>query len=162
MQTESMSNTTADMRAPVNVTVDLLRSSYRSESFPQEWTEEQRRKSLDRYLRWLRLKQANPARRMAPTRDIDMFWHLHMLAPVAYHRDCLALFGKVLDHDGGFGNTPDELPELQRVFKQTAELWEAAYGEPYGEDGLWMRDAGPTACWHNCQNRCWHACSDVQ
>lgn len=162
MLTESIVSAPVVANESTVVTVDLIRASYRSESFPQEWTDEQRRQSLDRYLKWLRLKQMNPTRRLAPTRDIDMFWHLHMLAPVAYHRDCMTLFGRVLDHDGGFGNTPDELPELQRVFGETARLWENAYNEPYGEDGVWIRDAGPTACWHNCQNRCWHACSDVQ
>jgi hypothetical protein len=91
-----------------------------------------------------------------------MFWHLHMLAPVAYHRDCTSLFGRLLDHDGGFGKGDGELPELQRVFMETAELWERAYGEPYGEDGVWVRDAVLTNCWHDCQNRCWHACSNVE
>jgi len=144
------------------VSVDLLGASYRSDSFPQDWTPEQREKALDRYVKWLLLKQRHPTSRLAPTRDIDLFWHLHMLAPVAYHRDCMRLFGKLLDHDGGFGKGPGELPELQRVFEHTATLWEAEYGEPYREDGRWLRDAVPTDCWHDCQSRCWHACANVQ
>jgi hypothetical protein len=105
------------------------------------------------------LKLKHPSARLAPTQDIDLFWHLHMLAPVAYQRDCLHLFGKVLDHDGGFGNDPAELPELKRVFAETAALWEGECGEPYREDGLWAKDEDVTACWHSCQSRCWHACS---
>lgn len=140
--------------------VDLLRASLRSDTFPQDWTPEQRRIALDRYRKWLGLKLMYPTARLAPTRDIDLFWHLHMLSPVAYFRDCKRLFGKLLDHDGGFGKGPGELPELQRVVASTAELWEQTYNEPFLEDGRWMRDAVMTNCWHDCSNRCWHACSN--
>lgn len=142
------------------ISVDLIRASYRSDDFPQDWSDEQRRRSLNRYERWLRLKQLHPKQRMAPTRDIDLFWHLHMLAPVAYHRDCMAVFGRILDHDGGFGKGEGEAARLREVFLATARLWEQTYQEPYGEDGRWVCDLGATNCWHDCQDRCWHACSD--
>lgn len=141
------------------LSADLLHASYRSDTFPQGWTKEQRLVALERYKKWLRLKQHHLSSPLAPTRDIDLFWHLHMLSPVAYCRDCMRLFGKILDHDGGFGKDPSELPELKRVFTQTAEWWEQMYGEPFREDGSWMRDAVITDCWHDCSNRCWHACS---
>ncbi len=144
------------------VSVDLLDASCRSDDFPKDWTREQRERALDRYCKWLRLKQKHLMARMAPTRDIDLFWHLHMLSPVAYHRDCMRLFGKLLDHNGGFGKGPGELPELQRVFTQTATWWEEEYGEPYREDGQWLRDAVLTDCWHDCQDRCWHACQNEE
>jgi hypothetical protein len=157
MQTTSAS-TGASPTGPL-LSANLLRASYRSHDFPGDWSPEQRERSLRRYEKWLRLKLKHPSARLAPTQDIDLFWHLHMLAPVAYQRDCLHLFGKVLDHDGGFGNDPAELPELKRVFAETAALWEGECGEPYREDGLWAKDEDVTACWHSCQSRCWHACS---
>lgn len=144
--------------AEFQLSADLLRASYRSDDFPADWTEEQRKKALGRYEKWLKLKQKHPKARLAPTRDIDLFWHLHMLAPVAYHRDCLRLLGKLMDHDGGFGKDPNELPELKKVFFETATLWEGAYGEPYREDGQWLNQT-MTDCWHDCADRCWHACS---
>jgi hypothetical protein len=142
------------------LSVDLLEAASRSDSIPQDWPQEQRARSLERYIKWLMLKQQHPAARMAPTRDIDLFWHLHMLSPVAYHRDCIQLFGHLLDHDGGFGKGPGELPQLQEVFTRTATWWEETYGEPYREDGRYMRDVEMTNCWHDCQDRCWHACAD--
>ncbi|HEY2515953.1 MAG TPA: glycine-rich domain-containing protein-like [Polyangiaceae bacterium] len=144
------------------VSVDLLRASYRSDTFPQDWSAEQRERSLSRYEKWLALNERHPGACLAPTRDIDLFWHLHMLSPVSYARDCMKLFGLVLDHDGGFGKAEGELPRLRDAFEQTAAWWEAEYAEPYREDGQWMRDATPTACWHDCSNRCWHACSNVE
>jgi len=144
----------------VSISVDLIEASYRSDDFPSDWSREQRERSLDRYLRWLALKQLYPRARFAPTRDIDRFWHLHMLAPVAYYNDCLRLFGKLLDHDGGFGKGVGELPQLRAVFERTATLWERHFAEPYRDDGRWIRDATEVDCWHDCQDRCWHACSE--
>lgn len=141
------------------ISVDLMASSYRSDDFPQDWPCEQRQRSLRRYVRWLQLKQRHPSRPMAPTRDIDLFWHLHMLSPVAYHRDCMRLFGQVLDHDGGFGKADGELDVLKAVFLATGRLWEQTYGEPYGEDGAPAEDQIPRNCWHDCVQRCWHACA---
>lgn len=144
---------------PPSLSVDLLFASYRSDTFPGDWPREARVQSLLRYRKWLGLIVRHPRARMAPTSDIDLFWHLHMLSPVAYVRDCTRLFGHVLDHDGGFGKGEGELPLLKSVFEQTGAWWEQAYGEPYREDGQWMRDAVMTDCWHDCSNRCWHACS---
>jgi hypothetical protein len=82
-----------------------------------------------------------------------------MLAPVAYVRDCQSLFGFVLDHDGGFGATPEELPLLKEVFLATEQRWLATFGVPYRDDGS-TPDASMTNCWHDCSGRCWHACSE--
>lgn len=143
------------------LSTDLIAASYRSDDFPQDWSRAQRERSFERYLRWLLLKQLNPKTRMAPTRDIDLFWHLHMLSPVAYHRDCMKLFGRLLDHDGGFGKGPGEKTQLITVFCETAALWEATFGDGYREDGLRMSDGAMTNCWHDCDGRCWHACAEL-
>src|SRR6478672_10739802 len=95
----------------------------------------------------------HPDRPLTPTRDIDQIWHLHMLHPRAYHQDCEAILGEVLDHDGGFG-AGDEEPELLRLFEETAGLWEAKFGEPYvGEPG-----ADIVKCTRNCVSRCTRKC----
>jgi hypothetical protein len=143
------------------ISVDLLRSSWRSDDFPQGWSEGQRVHSLRRYEMFLLLKQMHPRERLAPTMDIDKFWHLHMLSPVAYQRDCMRAFGHVMDHDGGYGKEASEVPTLELTFNRTAQLWEGAFGEPYLLDGTWLRDAAMTKCWHDCSGRCWHACSEA-
>jgi hypothetical protein len=143
------------------VSIDLIAASYRLDTFPKEWPQEKRALAKRRYYKFLGLKQDNLFARLAPTHDIDEMWHLHMLSPIAYHRDCMRLFGKILDHDGGFGKGPGESEQLQRVFARTAELWELTYNEPYLESGQWMKDA-MIDCWHDCSDRCWHACSDVE
>ncbi len=131
----------------------------RSSSFPQDWSREKRERELHRYRQFLALAACRPGLRCTPTRDIDELWHRHMLHPVAYHADCMRIFGRIFDHDGGFGTGPGELAILKTAFRRFAREWQAAFGEPYVER---MPDDDPalTSCWHDCSDRCWHACSN--
>lgn len=139
---------------PSVVSVDLVRASYRNSGFPAGWSDEKRKQEAERYQRLLVLARENPGQPLAPTRDIDEMWHLHMLHPKAYYEDCMRLFGEIFDHDGGFGMEADELPVLQQTFAKTQSLYEQRFGSPYAD-----QDQASTSCWHNCQSRCWHACS---
>lgn len=137
------------------ISVDLVEAALRSEDHADIPRDALERDALD-YQRFLVLAQQHPTEPIAPTRAIDRMWHLHMLHPRAYYADCLALFGDVLDHDGGFGATPDEAPVLAEAFRRTAQLWEATFGESYLGTG-----AGTVACKRNCQSRCQRRCKTV-
>lgn len=134
------------------LSVDLVRAALKSDDTPEDWTLADIERALLRYRRFLALVMASPSTPIAPTRDIDVMWHLHMLSPRAYHADCMRLFGDLLDHDGGFGKGEGEEPALIACFEHTARRYEAAFGEPYGPTGEAEK------CWHDCQSRCWHAC----
>jgi len=142
------------------VSIDLMKAARRSDAFPKDWTEERTRSAIGRYERFLRLVARYPGTPVAPTRDIDAIWHLHMLSPRAYYEDCQRLFGEVLDHDGGFGKDPVEIPILKATFEETAKLWFKAYGEPYLNTDA--AGAETVDCWHDCSGRCWHACKSAQ
>lgn len=143
--------------AGLELGVDLVAASYRSSTFPRDWSHEKRVLEARRYEMFLSLAAKHPGERATPTLEIDELWHLHMLHPVAYYADCMRLFGRIFDHDGGFGLGPGELPVLKRAFRDFARRWELEYGEPYVER---MPDqaSSATSCWHDCSNRCWHAC----
>lgn len=134
------------------VSVDLVRAAMRQEDRPAGMDEHKVAAAQDRYLKFLRLAAKYPNQPVAPTRDIDYMWHLHMLHPRAYYEDCQRLFGEILDHDAGFGAEPDELPILKQFFDETASLWQHEYGEPYiPEPGA----PGMLACWGpRCTKRC--------
>ncbi len=134
--------------------VDLERAARRSDDLPEDWTDADIATALLRYRRLLALVAEAPTRPIAPTRDIDFMWHRHMLHPRAYHADCMRLFGDILDHDGGFGKAPEELPVLMAVFEDTSRRYASAFGEP-----LSLTNDDATKCWHDCVGRCWHACS---
>ena len=139
------------------ISIDLFATARRSDGEVSTWSNERLNRAVLNYERFLLLVADNPRRPVAPTRDIDEMWHLHMLSPVAYHRDCMARFGELLDHDGGFGKGEGEMEELGRVFEDTADRWWRRFGEPYvsSSDDV-------TKCWHDCKGRCWHACQSMQ
>lgn len=141
----------------IRLSFDISEAARRSDGDTATWDSDQLARAVGRYLRFLELVAEDPNRPVAPTRDIDAIWHLHMLAPVAYYDDCQRLFGQILDHDGGFGKGEGELPRLISVFEDTARRWQEKYGEPYV---LTAREDELEKCWHDCQGRCWHACSN--
>lgn len=140
------------------ITVDLLESFRRSDSKPEGWSELEAKNALDRYEKFFKLAAKHPGQPLAPTKDIDVMWHLHMLSPKAYYNDCIRVMGTLLDHDGGFGKGEGELPKLQATFAKTEQLWLIEYGEQYYTPNE-LDQEGLIKCWHDCQSRCWHACS---
>jgi len=143
------------------VSVDLVHAAKRSEETPKHYTDDILRRAKERYRRFLALCIKHPDKPIAPSKDIDMMWHLHMLSPRAYHNDCQQMFGDILDHDGGFGADPAELPVLEQIFAETAALYREEFGEEY-VDKAFGKDASAadtmTRCTRNCVNRCQRAC----
>jgi hypothetical protein len=137
------------------ISIDLVRAARRSDTYFVGADEAALIFARDRYLKFLVLVAEEADRPLAPTRDIDWMWHLHMLSPRAYVEDCRRIFGDILDHDGGFGSEESERLELMRVFEETSALWTARFGESYGGEPT----AGIVKCTRNCVSRCWHACS---
>src|SRR5262249_33044854 len=50
------------------------------------------------YKNWLYLCRKYESNNFIPSRDIDVFWHTHILDTKAYHRDCDAIFGYYVHH----------------------------------------------------------------
>jgi hypothetical protein len=110
--------------------------------------------ALIRYRKFLRLVRLHPHEPLAPSRDIDEMWHLHMLHPVDYQNDCITNFGGIMDHDGGFGAaSEEEWRQLLELFEHTAKLWKEHFAEEYA--------AGARNCRRRCARcaiRCRTAC----
>jgi len=113
---------------------DLLEAAKRSTGPLSKLDDKGRHYVLERYRKFLALAKQHPRKPLAPTADIDEMWHIHMLMPRAYAKDCTAYFGEILDHNGGFGREPRESQELSRVFDKTAALWTDAFGQEYLAD----------------------------
>jgi hypothetical protein len=135
------------------ISVDLVASALRSEDLGTIPREVLARDAAD-YERFLLLAQRYPFEPLAPTRAIDRMWHLHMLHPRQYAADCDQLFGDLLDHNGGFGATPEEAPLLTAAFAKTSVLWKHEFGTEYTDDG-----SDIVACTRNCVSRCQRRCS---
>lgn len=78
------------------------------------------------YKRFLWLNRLYPQQTFVPTRDIDEYWHNHILHTKTYVRDCQQLFGRYLHHQPAQAGAQDELGML---FEQTKAVYRQVFGE---------------------------------
>lgn len=97
------------------------------------------------YKRFLTLIKVNPRIEIVPTKLMDKFWHQHILDTVAYHEDCMKVFGYFLHHFPYFGIYGKK---DQEALSNTFQITQRLYFEYFGEDM-----ASPVAS--RCQD---HAC----
>jgi hypothetical protein len=85
------------------------------------------------YKRFLALKRAYPACEIVPTREVDLFWHQHVLDTEKYALDCEALFGVFLHHFPYFGmRSQQDYADLCKAFSDTQSLHELHFGPMVG------------------------------
>jgi len=118
-----------------SLSFDYLKGARLSRGVLAALSDDDVRALAERYRRFLALKARYPGQAIAPTEIIDEMWHLHMLHPRAYHRDCMQAFGFILDHNPGFGAEEDEVEALASTFARTAKRYEREFGESYSLPG---------------------------
>lgn len=92
-----------------------------SESYPlPRWSYNQAKQCEQLYKRFLTLLLRYPQHQLVPTRDIDEFWHNHILHTRQYFEDCKAIFGHYLHHQPSGG---DDLAALAQHFSLTKQLY---------------------------------------
>ncbi|MGJ3494832.1 hypothetical protein PsalN5692_00666 [Piscirickettsia salmonis] len=79
-----------------------------------------------RYL-WLRVKFPDAV--LVPTKEIDEFWHNHILYTERYMANCQALVGGYIHHHPA-DPEHDDLDALANAFEVTQELYLKEFGEP--------------------------------
>jgi hypothetical protein len=99
----------------------------------EDWSPDRCDEVEVRYRRFLALKAAYSDLDIVPNKEIDAFWHRHILDTQAYFADCETVFGAYLHHYPYFGlNGPLDARALQDAFDLTVDLYEHHFGEPYG------------------------------
>ena len=84
------------------------------------------------YRRFLYLLKAFPKVEMAPLKDVDTFWHCHILDTMKYARDCQQIFGYFLHHYPYLGMEGENGLELQQqATERIRELYQATFKVPY-------------------------------
>ena len=69
----------------------------------QGWSREYVERMEVAYKRYLTLLAKFPEETIAPTKDVDKFWHAHILDTMKYAEDCERTFGYFLHHFPYFG-----------------------------------------------------------
>ncbi len=82
------------------------------------------------YRRFLFLVYLYPEKTIVPTKDIDIFWHTHILDTKKYMMDCESLFGGYFHHFPYFGMRGEQdRMNLKEAFSETEELYLDLFGE---------------------------------
>lgn len=83
-----------------------------------------------RYRKFLFLNHKHPESTVVPSKDVDKFWHYHILDTRKYADDCQKIFGYFLHHFPYFGMRGDEdAYQLQDAFRQTNDMFYREFGE---------------------------------
>jgi hypothetical protein len=86
------------------------------------------------YRRFLALMVKFPDATIAPAKDVDKFWHGHILDTIKYAEDCERTFGYFLHHFPYFGMRGEEdAKNLAAAAENMQTLYEREFGERLGE-----------------------------
>jgi hypothetical protein len=97
----------------------------------QGWSREYAERMEIAYKRFLTLLVKYPDETIAPTKDVDKFWHGHILDTLKYAEDCRNVFGYFLHHYPYLGMRGADDAENQRAAAVAMHrLYEAEFGEP--------------------------------
>jgi len=77
------------------------------------------------HVKFMALMQGSHAK-LVPTLDVDLFWHTHQLAPVAYHAWYERNIGRRINHDDTISKGT-----LEGAFITTKDAWDQRYHEEY-------------------------------
>lgn len=99
---------------------------------PQEgqgWTREHVEHMELEYKRYLTLVAKYPLEVIAPDKEVDKFWHAHILDTPKYFDDCERVFGRYLHHFPYFGmRGAEDAAALARAGERARELYAAEFG----------------------------------
>ena len=89
----------------------------------------------ERYLRFLYLMIKHQRNSIVPTRDIDAFWHFHILDTLSYARDCEFVAGTFVHHFPYFGMRGEQdAQNLVASYEATKILYFESFGQNYCTD----------------------------
>jgi hypothetical protein len=102
--------------------------------------------AVDReYRRFLQLNLDHPRVPIVPTKDVDKFWHFHILDTMKYAEDCTSVFGRFLHHFPYFGlRGEDDARDLREAAENTRLLYRQTFED--GAQGAQAADCQSPGC----------------
>ena len=111
----------------------------------QGWSREYTDRMELAYKRFLTLLVKYPHETIAPTKDVDKFWHGHILDTMKYAEDCEQTFGYFLHHFPYFGmRGEDDSADLRAAAERMNALYDQEFNAP-ATDAAWCVAAKPAA-----------------
>ncbi len=111
--------------------LDYIIQAMCAPSYPlPKWTIANATKCCRLYKNFLILQKKHFPAGMVPTREIDEFWHNHILHTKKYLHDCTQIFGHYLHHEPA---APDgDNQGLADAYLQTKEYYLLEFKQPLG------------------------------
>src|SRR5712692_2428018 len=76
------------------------------------------------------------------SKDVDEFWHTHILQTIKYTEDCEAVFGKYLHHAPHIGEvTQADVEKRVALAEKTRRLYQREFGHAQNCEAAWSGDA---------------------
>ena len=114
----------------------------------QGWSREYVERMETAYKRFLILMVKYPQETIAPTKDVDKFWHGHILDTMKYAEDCENVFGYFLHHFPYFGMRGEaDAADLRAAAEQMHVIYEREFGEALPTGAAWCTAAKPASAW---------------
>jgi hypothetical protein len=111
------------------------------------WTREYADSVEDAYKTFLSMvvKHQDRAEEIMLSKDVDEFWHTHILQTMKYADDCEAVFGKFLHHAPHVGElTSADHERRAALTAKTRELYEREFGGTQNAEAAWAGHVAKT------------------
>ncbi len=101
----------------------------------QGWSREYADRMELAYKRFLTLLVTHPEVTLAPCKDVDKFWHGHILDTLKYADDCDTVFGRFLHHFPYFGmRGAEDAANLAKAAETTRRLYRQEFWSTQDQD----------------------------
>ena len=96
----------------------------------QGWSREYADRVEIGYKQFLTLLVTHPETTIAPNKEIDKFWHAHILDTMKYADDCQRVFGYFLHHFPYFGmRSAEDAAQLEQASRDTQRLFAEEFSD---------------------------------
>lgn len=111
------------------------------------WSRAQADRCELEYRRFLALLAKYPDEVIAPSKEVDQFWHGHILDTMKYAEDCQNVFGYFLHHFPYFGLRDEEdVANLARAAKTMQRLYRQEFGAAPADEAGYCAGAASVYC----------------
>jgi hypothetical protein len=144
--TKSIEQTVAAINA---LDLDPIKVKLMDPEEGQGWTREYVDRVEIAYRRFLTLLVTFPDETIAPTKDVDKFWHGHILDTMKYAEDCERVFGYFLHHFPYFGMRGEQdAANLRDASSRMHSIYEREFGESMpAANAAWCMAAQKASAW---------------
>lgn len=130
MDQSSLEISLQDARSYIEqLNLDYIVEAMCSPSYPlPRWTLSDAEHCCQLYKNFILLQKIHINEHLVPTREIDEFWHNHILYTQQYIRDCMKIFGRYLHHAPA---SPHDNPkDLIESYKKTKDYYFQEFNIP--------------------------------